>query len=83
MPGGDGTGPRGQGAGSGKGLGPCGSGLRNGIKRSFGRGFGAYTAQAVDSNNSPLFNILEKIADSINQLKELVINQNQDKKTAT
>ena len=36
MPGGDGTGPMGEGPLTGRGLGPCGRGLR----RGFGRGFG-------------------------------------------
>jgi len=38
MPGQDGTGPTGQGALTGRGLGPCGAGLARG--RGFGRGFG-------------------------------------------
>jgi len=36
MPGQDGTGPQGQGPMTGRGLGPCGWGMR----RGFGRGFG-------------------------------------------
>jgi hypothetical protein len=38
MPGFDGTGPRGQGPGTGWGLGPCGAGRRRGIGRGIGRG---------------------------------------------
>ena len=38
MPGGDGTGPRGYGPLTGRGLGPCGRGLA--FRRGFGRGFG-------------------------------------------
>jgi hypothetical protein len=38
MPGYDGTGPRGQGPGSGWGMGPCGAGQRRGFGRSMGRG---------------------------------------------
>ena len=40
MPGQDGTGPAGQGALTGRGLGPCGGGMRRGCGRGFGRGFG-------------------------------------------
>lgn len=43
MPREDGTGPRGLGAGTGRGLGPCGSGRRGlgvGFARGLGRGFG-------------------------------------------
>jgi len=42
MPGGDGTGPRGLGAGIGWGFGPCGAGMRRGFGRGmgFGRGYG-------------------------------------------
>ncbi|MBU1198373.1 MAG: DUF5320 domain-containing protein [Nanoarchaeota archaeon] len=44
MPGRDGSGPQGEGSLSGRGLGPCGSGLargfRGGQRRGFGRGLG-------------------------------------------
>lgn len=40
MPGQDGTGPLGQGAMTGRGLGPCGCGMRRGFGRGFGREFG-------------------------------------------
>jgi len=40
MPGFNATGPRGQGPGSGWGMGPCGAGLRRGGGRNWGRGFG-------------------------------------------
>ena len=36
----NGTGPQGQGAMTGRGLGPCGGGMRRGCGRGFGRGFG-------------------------------------------
>jgi|YelNatPaOPRAMG01_1025707.scaffolds.fasta_scaffold00124_68 hypothetical protein len=39
MPGFNGTGPMGQGPGTGWGLGPCGAGLRRGGARGFGRGW--------------------------------------------
>ncbi|AEB09437.1 DUF5320 domain-containing protein [Desulfobacca acetoxidans] len=39
MPGFDGTGPRGQGPGTGWGMGPCGTGFRRGYGGGFGRGF--------------------------------------------
>ena len=38
MPGQDKTGPLGQGAMTGRGLGPCGGGMRRGFGRGFGRG---------------------------------------------
>jgi len=40
MPGFDKTGPLGQGAITGRGLGPCGGGMRRGCGRGFGRGMG-------------------------------------------
>ncbi len=40
MPRQDGTGPLGQGAITGRGLGPCGGGMRRGFGRGRGRGFG-------------------------------------------
>jgi hypothetical protein len=40
MPWGDGTGPLGQGPLTGRGLGPCGCGMRRGFGRGYGRGFG-------------------------------------------
>ena len=40
MPGFDGTGPAGQGTMTGRGLGPCGCGMRRGFGRGFGRGLG-------------------------------------------
>jgi len=40
MPNLDKTGPRGQGPLTGRGLGPCGSGLRKGAGRGYGMGFG-------------------------------------------
>ena len=40
MPAQDGTGPNGQGPMTGRGLGPCGGGMRRGFGRGFGRGYG-------------------------------------------
>jgi len=40
MPGFDGTGPQGQGPLTGRGLGPCGCGMRRGFGRGFGKGLG-------------------------------------------
>jgi len=40
MPGQDKTGPNGQGLMTGRGLGPCGGGMRRGCSRGFGRGMG-------------------------------------------
>ena len=46
MPGQDRTGPLGQGALTGRGLGPCGGGMRRGCGRGFGRGFSGGYARA-------------------------------------
>lgn len=40
MPGQDKTGPNGQGPMTGRGLGPCGIGMRRGFGRGYGRGIG-------------------------------------------
>ena len=40
MPNMNGTGPQGMGAMTGRGMGPCGGGMRRGCGRGFGRGFG-------------------------------------------
>ncbi|MFH1432561.1 MAG: DUF5320 domain-containing protein [archaeon] len=40
MPNKDRTGPLGQGVQTGRGLGPCGGGMRKGLGRGFGRGLG-------------------------------------------
>ena len=40
MPGQDRTGPQGLGHLTGRGLGPCGCGMRRGFGRGYGRGFG-------------------------------------------
>jgi hypothetical protein len=40
MPGQDGTGPMGLGPLTGRGMGPCGGGMRRGFGRRFGRGTG-------------------------------------------
>ena len=44
MPGQDGSGPRGEGSLTGRGLGPCGRGLAR--RRGFGRGLGLGTGRA-------------------------------------
>ncbi len=49
MPGFNGTGPRGTGAGSGRGLGPCGAGQGRGF---FGRGFGRGVGQFFGGNSN-------------------------------
>jgi hypothetical protein len=51
MPGFNGTGPQGQGAMTGRGLGPCGSGMRRrcgrGFRSGFGNGLVGYRSQAT------------------------------------
>jgi hypothetical protein len=49
MPGFDGTGPAGQGTMTGRGLGPCGCGMRRGFGRGFGRRLG-FRQQVVLTN---------------------------------
>ena len=49
MPGFNGTGPRGTGAGSGRGLGPCGAGQGRGF---FGRGFGRSVGRFFGGNSN-------------------------------
>jgi len=48
MPNKDRTGPLGSGALSGRGLGPCGQGMRRGSGRGFGRGMGARCIQPAN-----------------------------------
>jgi hypothetical protein len=68
MPGGDGTGPLGQGPGTGRGRGPCGRGLARG--RGFGRGFG--WADPVELSKEEQKKILEAEKAAIEKrLKEL------------
>ncbi|MFH1174460.1 MAG: DUF5320 domain-containing protein [archaeon] len=55
MPNMDGTGPRGLGSISGRGLGPCGCGQ----KRGFGRGFGNRTQQIMNLSKEEQKKILE------------------------
>ena len=71
MPGQDGTGPAGQGPLTGRGLGPCGGGMRRGCcGRGFGRGFG-YGRQ-VSFTKDEEKKILEAEKQEIeNRLKEL------------
>ena len=47
MPRQDGTGPLGQGAITGRGLGPCGGGMRRGFGRGLGRRFGLRYAEPI------------------------------------
>ncbi len=49
MPGFDGTGPAGQGAMTGRGLGQCGCGMRRGFGRGFGRRLG-FRQQVILTN---------------------------------
>ena len=70
MPGGDGTGPMGQGPLTGRGMGPCGRGLR----RGFGRGFGFSRAYGtpVEFSKDEKIKILEADKAEIEaELKEI------------
>jgi len=59
MPGQDGTGPIGQGSLTGRGLGPCGGGMRRGFGRGYGRGFGWRYANQLNLTQEQEKKILE------------------------
>jgi len=59
MPNRDGTGPEGQGPLTGRGLGPCGLGLRRGFGRGFARGFGWRYAEPITLTKEEQKKILE------------------------
>ena len=59
MPRFDGTGPNGEGPMTGRGLGPCGRGLRRGFGRGFGRGFRNRIAEPVNLTKEQEKKVLE------------------------
>ncbi|MBU3957853.1 MAG: DUF5320 domain-containing protein [Nanoarchaeota archaeon] len=59
MPGQDETGPMGYGPLTGRGLGPCGCGMRRIFGRGFGRGFGWIYAEPADLSKDGQKKILE------------------------
>lgn len=75
MPGQDGTGPAGQGAMTGRGFGPCGTGkrFRRGLNRCFGMGWRmAQTSETVELSKEQKTKILEaEKAETQAELKEI------------
>ena len=76
MPGQDGTGPRGEGPMTGRGLGPCGRGLARGRGfnrgRGLGRGFGFAWKEPLELSKEEQRKILEAEKQEIEKrLKEL------------
>ncbi len=74
MPGGDGTGPRGMGAGTGWGRGGCaampGAGFGRGMGRGFARGFsGAFAPADPQAQLSYLENVQKNVLAQIESIK--------------
>lgn len=63
MPGKDSTGPLGQGPGTGRGMGPCGAGMRRGNSRGLGRSFGQGMGYCIPMTKSEETETLENEAD--------------------
>ena len=82
MPGQDGTGPQGMGALTGRGLGPCGGGMRRGCGRGFGRGMGfrARYATPVTLSKDEEKKILEADLKDIEVEKEAIQRRLKDMK---
>lgn len=72
MPNMDGTGPRGQGAGTGRGLGPCGAGRRQ--NRSFGFFRGGNQSDIEDDRISKIEEENQKLKKELKELKEKLDN---------
>lgn len=81
MPGFDGTGPLGYGPMTGRGLGPCGRGLRRGFgfyggrRRGWGRGFGYYGTGAYEPDLKGYKKYLEEELKRVN--RELAAEENE------
>ncbi len=74
MPAQDKTGPMGQGPLTGRGLGPCGRGMRRGFGRGLGRGCGFRYAEPVVLNEKEEKKILET------ELKEIELEKQEIEK---
>lgn len=74
MPNMDRTGPQGMGALTGRGLGPCGGGMRRGFDRGFGKGFGfrARYATPVTLTKAEEKKILEEDLKDVEAEKEAI-----------
>jgi len=75
MPNMNGTGPQGMGAMTGKGLGPCGGGMRRGCGRGFGRGLGFGYRRQVTLTKDEEKKILEADLKNIEFEKEAIQNR--------
>jgi hypothetical protein len=87
MPGGDGTGPRGLGAGTGWGFGPCGAGMRRGFRRGigFGGGYGRRRFGFMPQQTSAQFptnekDYLQQELTSIEQEEKMLNQEREDVK---
>ncbi|MBL7147594.1 MAG: DUF5320 domain-containing protein [Nanoarchaeota archaeon] len=74
MPRQDGTGPLGHGSMTGRGLGPCGCGMRRGIGRGFGRGMGFRYTKPVALTEAEEKKVLEA------ELKEMDLEKQEIEK---
>lgn len=72
MPSFDGTGPLGQGPLTGRGLGPCGCGMRRGFGRGFGRVLGLRYAKPVALTEAEEKKILEAELKEIEAEKQAI-----------
>jgi len=72
MPGFNRTGPQGYGPMSGRGLGPCGRGLRMGTSRGFGQGMGRSLGHAAHEPTNTLRGTREQEIADLNAEKELM-----------
>jgi len=75
MPGFDRTGPRGYGAMSGRGMGPCGRGMRYGRGFGRGRGFGFRYTEPVELTKDEQKKILETELKDIEAEKQEIEKQ--------
>ena len=80
MPGQDGTGPQGMGTLLGRGLGPCGGGMRRGCDRVFGRGMGFGYRRQVTLTEAEEKKILEADLKDIEAEKEAIQKRLKDMK---
>jgi hypothetical protein len=66
----DKTGPQGQGPMTGRGLGPCGQGLRRGFGRGLGRYFGWNTPQTKEDQKKDLSGYKKALEEELEDIKK-------------